>query len=82
MYADGDILIADMNNHRVRMEGCAGVKYLKSCPSISGEHPSIRGDIYAAMPLSYVFDVPSLSVNGAEKLGHWGGGIVYHWHDD
>ena len=19
---------------------------------------------------------------GAEKLGHWGGGIVYHWHDD
>ena len=21
------------------------------------------------------------SVNGAEKLGHWGAGIVYHWRD-
>ena len=25
---------------------------------------------------------PSATVNGAEKLGHWGGGIVYQWHED
>ena len=25
---------------------------------------------------------PVKNVNGAEKLGHWGGGIVYHLPDD
>ena len=32
--------------------------------------------------LDLVASLEDVTVNGAEKVGHWGGGMVYHWRED